>query len=111
MEVEETPRPALGGGVAALGREFVVHSKTPVNDLWMRVHRSESGGDVWSAPTLDDDGWWRYALSDGDFALRVDGAGTPVNVVGDGVDILVPVRFVPAPGGGYGARFSVEVTW
>lgn len=111
VEVEETPRPALGGGVAALGREFVVHSKTPVNDLWMRVHRSESGGDVWSAPTLDDDGWWRYALSDGDFALRVDGAGTPVNVVGDGVDILVPVRFVPAPGGGYGARFSVEVTW
>lgn len=93
VTVEERLLPVLDGPRAGLRRELVVRSPTPVRDLWMRA------------------GAWPAADAEPSMDVRLRGTGPPLRLVGEGVELRVPVDLAPARGGGYEARFAVEVDW
>jgi len=112
VEVEETLRPLAGGARPGLERAFVVHCDAlPGNttgeasgELWLRAFRwppasgAPSGGELALRPQV---------------SVRARGAGEPLRLAGDGIELRVPVPLARRAGGttGYDARFALEVRW
>ena len=111
--MEETPYPLARFGGSWLVREFRLVSTGPVNDLWFRPFAWEMGGGDWRPPELGPAGELRYSVGGQALTLRVEGAGQPLAVIEDGVELLIPVRFVRMPGPlpRWEARFKVEMSW
>ena len=113
MTVEETPYPLARFGGSWLVREFRLVSPAPRNDLWFRPFAWSAGGGDWRSPEPGAEGELRYSVGGQDLTLRVEGAGRPLAVIEEGVDLLILVRFVRRPGSPprWEARFKVEMSW
>jgi hypothetical protein len=103
VTIEETPRPVLRAGGAALVRDFVVVAPQPREGLWMRA--------AVGAEIVASEGAW---VCDGEQVLVVHGSPeVRVRRSGGASELLVRVGgWAPgADGVRHEARFGVEVSW